>query len=312
MNQQSTLVKKNKANQKARKIYKVIAGKDNDPIEIGPVEIPCYVLEGEIRVITKRGMAEALGLEPRGNSLVVMAGRKSIKPFFPKDFSLAAKEFHFKTESGVMAHGYEATTLATIIEAVISAWHAGKLHHTQTHIFMQCAVLSAGFVRAGIIALIDEHTGYEKIKTTKSVRDAVIEACVNPELVSWMKQVPDDWWSEMLRVCGKTDSPPDYCPIWLGKLFKRVVWDYMPLGVYDEVSGLVGFKELPDGQKCRPAKLHQHLTKDCGLPQYQSLVMSSLGQLRNVPTPGKGRSNWSVFKERWDIAQDRNAQIPLI
>lgn len=303
--------RKRKKRERVQKNYEVVAGKDGDPIEIGPVEIPCYVLEGEIRVITKRGMEAALGLDASGTRLRAMVVRKSIKSFLPKDFSLRAKEYHFKTPNGVTAHGYEATTLATIIEAVLASWQAKKLHHSQMHIVGQCALLSAGFMRAGIVALIDEHTGYEKIKIAKTVRDIMIETCVSDKLVAWYKQVPNEWWEEMLRVCGVNDIPPTFCPIWMGKLFKRTIWDFMPDGVYETISGMVGFKETANGNVYRENCLHQHLTPDCGLPQYQALVHSSLGQLRNVPTPPQGSSNWGVFFERWQIAQGHSNQLQM-
>lgn len=81
---------------------------------------------------------------------------------------MPSKEYRFKTPNGVIAHGYEATTLATIIEAVLASWQAKKLHHSQMHIVGQCALLSAGFMRAGIVALIDEHTQVKKIQENET------------------------------------------------------------------------------------------------------------------------------------------------
>jgi hypothetical protein len=43
---------------------KVIAGSPDKPLRIGDVEIPCYVLQGEIRVLAQGGFLEAIGEVP--------------------------------------------------------------------------------------------------------------------------------------------------------------------------------------------------------------------------------------------------------
>ena len=47
---------------------KTIAGDPLKPIEIGDITIPCYVLEGELRIITETGLYSALGLSRAGRS----------------------------------------------------------------------------------------------------------------------------------------------------------------------------------------------------------------------------------------------------
>jgi hypothetical protein len=56
---------------------------------------------------------------------------------------------------GPVAHGYEATILADICDAVLS----NVLQRQQEHIADQCEILLRGFARIGIIALVDEATG---------------------------------------------------------------------------------------------------------------------------------------------------------
>jgi hypothetical protein len=70
----------------------------------------------------------------------------------------------FQTPEGGFAYGYPATVLADICEAVLAARADGELHHNQQHIASQCEILLRGFARVGIIALVDEATGYQKVR----------------------------------------------------------------------------------------------------------------------------------------------------
>ena len=71
---------------------KIIAGAPDRPLIIGDIEIDCYVLEDETRVLTQSGLFSALGLARRG--LVAIEGgaqiprfaaSKAIKPFVSND-----------------------------------------------------------------------------------------------------------------------------------------------------------------------------------------------------------------------------------
>ena len=44
----------------------VIAGAPDKPMVINGVEIPCYVLEDEARVLSQRGLLSGLGISGRG------------------------------------------------------------------------------------------------------------------------------------------------------------------------------------------------------------------------------------------------------
>ncbi len=52
----------------SEKLPHVICGAADRPLKIGGVEIPCYVLEDEKRVLHQRGMVAALGMSRGGSS----------------------------------------------------------------------------------------------------------------------------------------------------------------------------------------------------------------------------------------------------
>ena len=70
----------------------------------------------------------------------------------------------FRTPKGSLAYGYEATVLADICEAILKARKVGDLSKQQEHIADKAEILIRGFARVGIIALIDEATGFQKLR----------------------------------------------------------------------------------------------------------------------------------------------------
>ena len=59
---------KNAQMSKKKQPLKVIAGAPHRPLVIGDIEIPCYVLEDETRVLSQRGMTEGIGLAGSGGA----------------------------------------------------------------------------------------------------------------------------------------------------------------------------------------------------------------------------------------------------
>ena len=71
---------------------KVIAGAPDRPLVIGNIEIPCYVLENEVRVLSQSGVFSGIGLARRGlvpieggAQIPRFAASKAIKPFISKE-----------------------------------------------------------------------------------------------------------------------------------------------------------------------------------------------------------------------------------
>ena len=108
----------------------VIAGAPDKPLVIGEIEIPCYVLEDETRVVSQRGATAAIGLNPEvGFRMPQFVASKAIKPFVSNDLMPALEQpIQFKNPSGGgTVYGYSATILVDICEAVLDANKAGAL-----------------------------------------------------------------------------------------------------------------------------------------------------------------------------------------
>lgn len=153
-------------------------GSPNHPLQIGDLKIPCYVLEDGRRVLAQGGMLEALNMAPgtaskggSGSRLAKFVLGKSISPYVPEELSKVVVEpIRFRAPNGIEAYGYEATVLVEICEAVLEARANGPLHHQHEHIAKQCEeILVRGFARVGIIALVDEATGYQEVRAREAL-----------------------------------------------------------------------------------------------------------------------------------------------
>src|SRR5688572_14862120 len=75
--------------EEARHLPKAIFGTPEKKLKIGNRELECYVLEGGRRVLSGRGMQEALGLgQSHGGLLKEFIDQENIKPFIDNELSM--------------------------------------------------------------------------------------------------------------------------------------------------------------------------------------------------------------------------------
>lgn len=105
------------------------------------------------------GMAESGGATKTADLISRMASK-----WLP-DHDLAARLrspiVFIPTRSGRTAYGYEATVLADICDFMLRARDDGILTARQELLAAQCEILARGFMHVGIVALVDEATGYQ-------------------------------------------------------------------------------------------------------------------------------------------------------
>jgi hypothetical protein len=188
-------------------------GSVDRPLKIGEVDIPCYVLEGETRVLTQRGLMSGLGITKGGtksgdDQLTVLANNLLEKSLINNDIAEVIKNpIRFKPpHGGRPAFGYPATILADVCEAVLSARAEGLLDARQANLAKQCEILVRGFARVGIIALVDEATGYQRDRARDSLAK-ILEAFVAKELQPYVRKFPAEFYEEMFRLRGLPFAP---------------------------------------------------------------------------------------------------------
>ena len=233
-------------------------------LAIGEVQIPCYVLEDGRRVIHQRGMVSALGMSRGGSSrgggdrLAYFVAQKTLSPFVSKELEEVTREpLVFRTDRGALAYGYDATVLADICEAILEARKQGALGKQQEHIAAKAEILIRAFARVGIVALVDEATGYQRDRGHDALR-LLLERYIAEGLQKWIHTFPDSFFAELDRLYDNAPTTARARPQYYGKFINKYVYDPIEHGyVKAELDKL----NITDEGK-RRARFHQWLTDD--------------------------------------------------
>jgi len=277
----------------------VTHGDTDHPLVIGGVEIPCFVLSDGRRVFHQRGLVDAIGMS-RGSSggtggdrLAKFVSGDRLKPFINKHLQeVTADPIKFRI-GGNLAYGYEATVLADICDAVLAARAAGALQKQQEHIAVKAEVLVRGFARVGIIALVDEATGYQRDRE-KDALAKILEAFVAKELQPYLKTFPADYYEQLFRLYGLPYPPAgnkSWRPAFFGHITNDVVYSRLAPDLLPELKKAASKAE-------RKAKLHQWLTQDIGHPKLREHLASIVAILKLSKTPEAFKSNVNQIHPR--------------
>jgi P63C domain len=260
---------------------KAISGAQEKPIKIADIEIPCYVLDDGRRVITTNGMLDTLCMARGGamtkgmNRLELFISGERIKQFISDELLEKVRyPIQFRTAKST-AYGFESDTLIDIAEAVIRADNAGNLQTQQAAIAYQCRVITSSLTRIGLIALIDEATGYQT-RRDKDELQQILTTYLLPEHRPWMQTIPEEFTTEIYRVYGWKRAANNRGPRYAGKLIRNLIYEKLPkpvLPALDQVN--------PSNSKYqRKHKHHQFLTDKQGLDHFRSQVITVMTLLR--------------------------------
>jgi hypothetical protein len=278
------------------KILKATHGSENHPLRIGDAQIPCYVLEDGTRVLTQAGFTSSLGMARGGsmiagmNRLELFVSRKGVNPYISNELvERISNPIPFVTPEGIRAIGFEATLLADICEGVLKAREAGALQTQQLGIAAKCEVLVRGFARVGIVALVDEATGYQRDRN-KDALAKILEAFIAKELQPWIQTFPADYYEQLFRLRG-LDYPTDSVkrPQYFGVLTNDIVYKRLAPGVLEELK-----RVTPKTDAGRPRqRFFQRLTSNIGYPKLRE-------HLGAVVAVMKLSGDWHDFRAKLD------------
>lgn len=309
--QRSEIARQGAAARHSGAVLKATHGSSDNPLKIGNVEIPCYVLEDDRRVLSLGGMVRALGISiggtgrRQGDRLYRFATQKSLEPFIFNDLvNRMENPVRFQAPTGgVPGTGYEATILPDLCEAVLAAREADALRPDQLPIAKRCEVLVRGLARVGIIALVDEATGYQRDRAQDALA-RVLEAFIAKELQPYVATFPTDYYQEMFRLRGLNYPHSSVRrPQYFGMLTNDIVYKRLAPGVLDELKRVT--PKLESGR--HKNKLYQRLTNNLGYPKLRE-------HLGSIVTMMKLSSSWHEFMERLDRLHPRygeTMQLPL-
>ncbi len=282
----------------------ILSGAD---LDLAGTRIPCAIVEssggGEpLRVLSENGITNALlgsrsgaskrikkAAEEDGAHVPLFLAPERLKPFIDAEIMDGPLRPIEYIDGGKIVRGYDAQSLPTICEIWLRARDAGALQDQQLDKAKKAEILTRALARVGIIALVDEATGYQKFRAKNNLAK-ILEAFVAKELQPWVQKFPPDFYEQLFRL-RQLEFPKDSPrrPQYFGILTNNIIYRRLAPGIWKELKRAVAKDESG-----RPKhRLHQHLSPEIGDPRLVGLISS-------VTTIMKLSEDWRDFMGKLD------------
>ena len=273
---------------------KAICGAEDKMIVIGNMEIQCFVLDDETRVLTLRSLQSGIGMSEGGGKggarkIPALMQRLAEKGMDIMDLDVRANNpINFITPSGKIADGYDAKILPDICAVLIESDRKGVLDKRYEHIAERAAKLQHGFATMGIIWLVDKVTGYEDFKKATDF-GKIIEAFVEKEMRPYVSKFPPEYYQEICRLRGIAYDPNSVKrPAYFGHLTNNITYRRLAPGVWKELK-----EKSKKAESITKPHLHRFLTADIGDPRLKDVISKSIAVMQLS-------DNWFDFLEKLD------------
>lgn len=238
----------------------------------GDARLPCFVLDDGRRVISRTAATGVL-TGTQSSDLESYLRAESLKPYMPENLPGQMIEF---TLEGVVIHktakGIEAETFLEICKAYVTALSFNALKTArQIEVAAKASMFLAACAKIGLIALIDECTGYQYERAQDALQFK-LRLFLEQEMRKWERTFPNELWKEFGRLTnwqGSITSRPKY---W-GKLVMELVYGYLDPDVADWLK-----KNAPKPQHGQ--NYHQWLTSQYGLKRLMEHLWMLIGMAR--------------------------------
>lgn len=282
-------------------------------IAISDREITCAVLENGERVLTQETFLTAIGRAAKAKAgtgstsmvdgLPPFLSAENLKPFIDDELRQSTTPIVFRTITGGRAFGYKAILLPMVCEAYLKARDAGTAHPSQEKVVQVCDILMRGLARVGIIALVDEATGYQE-QRAKDELSKILEAYIAPELMPWTKMFSDEFFRQVYRIHDWEYKPG--CakrPGYVGHFINNYIYAQLPPGVLEELKKLNPVTE----KGYRKHRHFQLLSENTGNPHLDKQISSVTMLMRISDSKDDFKRNFE--KAFLNIEQER---LPLV
>jgi hypothetical protein len=253
-------------------------------------------------------MQAALGLgQGHGAILRGFLAESNLKPFIGNELAMGLSgplRFVRPGRGRKVAVGFEATILVDICDAILAARTAGKLGRKQLIVADKCEKLARAFAKVGIIALVDEATGYQEVRDRLALQ-AILDKFLRKEFAAWAKIFPDEFYQQIFRLRGwQWKGMRVNRPQRVATCTKDLVYARLAPGILKELEVR---NPIENGR--RKSKFHQWLTEDVGHPALAQHLYATIGLMRL-----NADKEWSLFMKMMDRAYPRRddlANYPL-
>lgn len=261
-------------------------------LTLGTNTVDCYVLETSERVISLSATVSAI-TGRTGANLGEYIGVQPLKPYINKDIVLG-ETINFKIQGNpTLGKGITVETFLDICKAYVTAFSKEELKtNRQREIAIKCSILLSACAKVGLIALIDEATGYQYDREQDALQFKM-KLYIADEMRPWEKAFPDELWVEFGRLTN-WKGPIHSRPKWWGKLVNELVYSYLDIDVYE---WLINNAPKPKGGM----NYHQWLTSQYGLKKLIEHLWMLIGMARSCITMRELRERMAIQYGRQNI-----------
>jgi P63C domain len=251
------------------------------PLQIGDALLIAAVLPNGKRLLSQGTMLQAIGRSrtPKAgtggfstvDALPFFLQAETLKPFISEELMTSTTPILFRLRSGQRTVGYDAILLPMVCEvylklrdACLSKEKAGdrKVPKQYEKSVRACDLLMRGLARRGIIALVDDATGYRGDQIKEDVLRVIAEY-MSPRLVTLTKRFNPEFFEEVYRIHGWEYKRGNiHHPQCTGHFIVRHIYEPLPPGVLEEMK-----VRLPKNEHGnRKSQLWRTLSVDTGIP----------------------------------------------
>lgn len=278
-------------------------------LTIGGKQIPCAVLSDGRRVLSDNGITNALlgsrsgaskrlkqAAKTEGAHRPLFLAPSNLNPFISEELRDGPlKPIVYRSGNRNMI-GYDAELLPAVCDVWLQARAAGALQQQQLDKAQQAEILMRGLAKIGIIALVDEATGYQEIRDRVALQ-VILDKYLKDEWSKWTRRFPNDFYKELFRL-KKVNFPSasgGQKPGYVGHWTNDIVYSRLTPGLVKRLKEL----NPRNAKGNRSRKHHQHFTEEIGVPELQQ-------HLSNVVFLMKTCATDEEFKRKLDIAAPKH------
>lgn len=283
---------------------------------IGDSEIRAAVLPNGMRLLTQSTFLLALGRArtPKAGTGALATVDDTpfflqadvLKPFVSENLLKSTTPIFFIDKSGRRAVGYDAQLLPGVAEVYLrfrdSYLSRGKeVPSRYAHIVKACDILTRGLAATGIVALVDEATGFQESRAKDELAN-FLQAFIAKELRQWVRTFPTSFFRQLCRLKGIPFPTDMRLPRYFGHIVNDIVYNRLAPGVRDELEA-----RNPAGENGRRrTKNFQWLSENMGHPK----LLHHLGLLEGLAS-GFDDGDWESFYAKVNARFPNYKALPL-
>ena len=233
------------------------------PLPIEDVELDCAILDDDdnTRVINMTSVFKAFDRVPRSNNRLInipaFMDAKNLQPYIDQELMGLIKPIEY-IDGKTLKTGYNALILPALCDLYLKARRSPTgLTPKQSHLAEKAEILQSSFAKVGMIALIDEATGFQRDRKHDALR-LLLSKYIAEGLQKWLHTFPDSFFLELDKLYNNETTTSQKRPQYYGHFINRYVYAPIENGY---VKSKLNELNIDDNGK-RKARFHQWLSAE--------------------------------------------------